>query len=68
MRKLLRTCDGTRLVADTPFGAGGQGEVWRAVDRGQAVAVKIYHPHTATPEQKEVLERLVAKGGDPSGR
>ncbi|MCA9631945.1 MAG: protein kinase, partial [Myxococcales bacterium] len=53
---------GTRLVADTLLGAGGQGEVWRAVDGGQAVAVKIYHPHTATPEQKEVLERLVAKG------
>ena len=62
MRELLKTADGTPLVADTMLGAGGQGEVWRATDGGKLVAVKIYHKHTATQEQKEVIERLVAKG------
>lgn len=62
MRELQKTADGSRLVADKLLGAGGQGEVWRATDGGTAVAVKVYHPHTATPEQRQVLERLVAKG------
>ena len=62
MRQLLKTSDGTRFTAEALLGAGGQGEVWRAKDSGQAVAVKIYHRHTATAQQKEVLERLVAKG------
>ena len=62
MRELLKTADGTPLVADTMLGEGGQGEVWRATDGGKLVAVKIYHKHTATQEQKEVIERLVAKG------
>lgn len=62
MRELLKTADGTPLFADQLLGAGSQGEVWKANDGGQDVAVKIYHPHTATNEQKEVLERLVAKG------
>lgn len=62
MRKLIKTADGTQIVADKLLGAGGQGEVWRAKDGGQPVAAKIYHKHTATREQKELLERLVAKG------
>lgn len=62
MRELVKTADGTRIVADVLLGAGGQGEVWRAIDGGQPVAVKIYHQHTATREQMDVLERLVAKG------
>ena len=62
MRELTKASDGSRLVADALLGAGGQGEVWRANDGGQAVAVKIYHPHTATSDQRAVLERLVAKG------
>lgn len=62
MRELQKTADGARIVADKLLGAGGQGEVWRTTDTGQQVAVKIYHPHTATADQKQVLERLVAKG------
>lgn len=62
MRELQKTVDGSRIVADKLLGAGGQGEVWRAIDSGQPVAVKIYHSHTATADQRQVLERLVAKG------
>ena len=60
--KLRKTADGTRLTADVRLGTGGQGEVWRATDGGKPVAVKLYHRHTASPEQKAALERLVAKG------
>lgn len=66
MRKpeLQKTSDGTRLkiTGSGPLGAGTQGEVWQAADGGKPVAVKVYHRHTATPEQKTALERLVAKG------
>lgn len=61
-RRTLKTRDGRQIVADKPLGAGGQGEVWRATVDGRACAVKIYHPHTSTPAQREVVERLVAKG------
>jgi len=62
MREVQKTTDGVRIVADKLLGAGGQGEVWRATDNGQPVAVKIYHKHTATADQRQVLERLVANG------
>ena len=62
MRELRKTADQSRLVADKLLGAGGQGEVWQATDGGRAVAVKVYHAHTATTDQRQVLERLVAKG------
>ena len=60
--ELLKTADGTRIIADTLLGQGGQGEVWKATDGGKPAAVKVYHRDTATTEQREVLERLVEKG------
>lgn len=62
MRELQKATDGARIVANKLLGAGGQGEVWHATDNGQPVAAKIYHKHTATTDQKQVLERLVANG------
>lgn len=60
--ELLKLPEQTSITADTLLGTGSQGEVWKATDGGRPVAVKIYHPHTASLEQKEALERLVAKG------
>ncbi len=62
MRNLIRIPDGTTIVAEKLLGAGGQGEVWRALVDGAQVAAKVYHRHTATQSQREALERLVAKG------
>ena len=62
-RDLTRTKDGSRIVADTRIApAGGQGEVWRASLDQRVVAVKLYHRHTATPSQRNAIERLVEKG------
>jgi eukaryotic-like serine/threonine-protein kinase len=62
MREFVRTRDGQPLRGEKLLGVGGQGEVWQAQMDGSAVAVKIYHPHTTTSEQRAVLERLVQKG------
>lgn len=62
MREFVRMRDGQRLQGVKLLGAGGQGEVWEAQMDGRAVAAKIYHPHTTTAAQAEVLERLVDKG------
>lgn len=47
---------------ETFLGGGGQGEVYRAALAGSQVAVKWYFPHTATPEQRRTLEKLVVLG------
>ncbi|HEX9963314.1 MAG TPA: hypothetical protein VGB00_20450 [Pyrinomonadaceae bacterium] len=44
------------------LGAGGQGEVYKAELGGEAVAVKWFFPHMATPEQRASMELLVRKG------
>jgi len=62
MRIFVRTMGGQQIRAQRLLGAGGQGEVWLGEMEGQPVAVKVYHPHTATPEQRAAIERLVEKG------
>ena len=70
MRKpeLRKTHDGSHITISEsePLGSGSQGEVWKAVDEGKSVAVKVYHRHTATEEQRAALERLIAKGSPAS--
>lgn len=44
------------------LGGGGQGEVYRARVGGKEVALKWYFPHSATLEQRRVLETLILKG------
>lgn len=58
---LRKTADGTRLSVEKKLGEGSQGEVWRAMDGGAPVAVKVYHPHSASEEQRKSLERLVER-------
>lgn len=41
------------------LGSGGQGEVYKADWAGAPFALKWYYPHTATPEQRAILEKLV---------
>ena len=60
--ELLKIADRTHITASTLLGTGGQGEVWKATVGGKPSAVKVYHQHTASPEQKAMLERLVEKG------
>lgn len=62
MRSFVRTPGGQAIPAKKLLGSGGQGEVWLAQTDGRDVAVKVYHPHTATPAQRAVIERLVVKG------
>lgn len=49
------------------IGSGGQGEVYKARYKGKDVAVKWYYKHTATDEQKKILETLI-KEGSPNER
>lgn len=44
------------------LGSGGQGEVYRAQLAGRAVALKWYLPHSATIEQRQIIESLVRTG------
>lgn len=62
MRQFICKESGAELKALQLLGTGGQGEVWLSEMEGRQVAVKVYHQHTATPAQREILERLVEKG------
>lgn len=62
MRGLVSTPGGQEIQGQKLLGSGGQGEVWLAQMDGRPVAVKIYHLHTATPDQRAVIERLAEKG------
>ena len=56
----LITPKGVPLRVEELFGSGGQGEVYRvSTPRGDR-AVKWYYPNMATPDQREIIETLVA--------
>lgn len=59
---MRKTLGGGVIEVDKLLGEGGQGKVWSAFDDGKPVAAKIYHAHTAGPEQQRALERLIEKG------
>ena len=61
-RLLTRATDGRTFTTGRPLGSGTQGEVWEATLDGRSVAVKVYHPSNATKPQRELVERLIAKG------
>lgn len=57
----LITPKGVPLRVEELFGSGGQGEVYRvSTPRGDR-AVKWYYPNMATPDQREIIETLVAR-------
>jgi len=53
---------GLKCTVEELLGAGGQGEVYRAVLDGRPIALKWYYPSQATAEQRAALETLVRKG------
>ncbi|MDF2593684.1 MAG: serine/threonine protein kinase [Clostridia bacterium] len=44
------------------LGSGGQGEVYEVTANGRRYALKWYHVHTATKNQKKIIEKLVEDG------
>ena len=60
--KGLTTAEGEPLQVERRLGAGGQGEVYQVRVKGEALALKLYHPQMATPAQRQDIERLVQKG------
>lgn len=64
----VRTSSSRRnCVVEKFLGSGGQGEVYQAQLDGKPVALKWYHPASATPDQQKALETLI-KIGAPSDR
>jgi serine/threonine protein kinase len=53
---------GMPCTIENLLGAGGQGEVYKAELAGEAVAVKWFFPHMATPEQRASMQLLIRKG------
>jgi len=61
-QEIKGTTSGAKYVVDDFLGGGGQGEVYRAKTGSSTVALKWYFREQATKEQKNALDRLVAKG------
>jgi DNA-binding helix-hairpin-helix protein with protein kinase domain len=61
-QKVNTESSGMICEVDKFLGGGGQGEVYRAMLGGKAVALKWYFPATATNEQRAALETLVRMG------
>src|ERR1700722_1161802 len=57
----LRTASGEEGTLAGLIGSGGQGEVYRSRHRGEEKALKWYYPDSATPEQREIVEDLIAR-------
>jgi eukaryotic-like serine/threonine-protein kinase len=62
MRDFVRAGTNQPLPAIRLLGQGTQGQVWQSEMDGRPVAIKVYHRHTAVPEQKAVLDRLIPIG------
>lgn len=60
-RFVVRDQEEPLLVHPKPLGAGGQGEVYRATLRGADHALKLYHRHAGTDDQRRTIERLIDK-------
>ena len=54
--------NGIRYTVVSMLGAGGQGEVYDVMTGGRHFAMKWYYPKMATQSQKEILEKLIARG------
>lgn len=59
---VLSSASGCKYTVIKLLGAGGQGEVYSVVSGAKNYALKWYFKHTATDEQKAILENLIAKG------
>ena len=57
---------GSRYTVIALLGTGGQGEVYEVESGGRRHALKWYHPHMATKQQKAILDNLIAKGAPDS--
>lgn len=53
---------GNKYVVEKLLGAGGQGEVYVVSLGSERYALKWYFKHTATKEQRNILENLIFKG------
>lgn len=54
---------GRRALVVRLLGEGGQGAVYEVVtDEGEHLALKWYHPHTASPSQRAAIASLVERG------
>ncbi|MCD8119290.1 MAG: hypothetical protein LUE29_07420 [Lachnospiraceae bacterium] len=59
---ILSSDSGNKYVVQKMLGAGGQGEVYDVESGGKHYALKWYFKHTATSDQKRILDNLILKG------
>jgi eukaryotic-like serine/threonine-protein kinase len=64
-QKLRAETSGMVCEVEKYLASSGQGEIYRVSIMGQAVALKWYYPHHATPERRNHLQVLI-KRGSPS--
>lgn len=59
---VLTSVSGSKYTIQKMLGAGGQGEVYSVICGKAQYALKWYFKHTATSNQKSILENLITKG------